>query len=56
VMGFGWRPHVGAAAWHRGRRPKASREWTRGRLGVGCGAALWGFRCSGQSVRKWLLR
>jgi hypothetical protein len=50
VMGFGRRPHCGRGGWHRGRRPKAAREGTRGRLGTISGAALWGFGCSGLSV------
>jgi hypothetical protein len=51
-MGFGRRPQCRRGGWHRGRRPKAAREGTRGRLGTISGAALWGFGCSGLSVRK----
>jgi hypothetical protein len=50
VMGFGRRPHCGRGGRHRGRRPKAAKEGTRGRLGTISGAALWGFGCSGLSV------
>src|ERR1700681_1941614 len=39
-MGFGRRTHCGRGGWHRGRRPKAAGEGTRGSLGTISGAAL----------------
>ena len=41
--GFRTTAHCGSAGRHRGRRPKASREGTRGELRYGMCRALWRF-------------
>src|SRR6202035_2177928 len=56
VMGFGRRPHCGRGGWRRGRRPKAAREGTRGRLGTISGAALWGLYERGHCQARFLGR